>query len=192
MRDSLTSLLSRPLAGGDRRRLAVICVGALLVIAGLLSSVREDYKPSPRASTGSQVVGPTATSSATPDPALEPVPPEESTTHPASRRAIAAAKRAARAFIGGYVPFTFEQGDAAGIPYATDTLRARLAEDPPRVPETVKRPRERPEIELMQVEGSSQRRIGLLAVLRDGGNRFSIQIDLARYESGWLVTSVGG
>lgn len=191
MRDSLRSLLSRPIGAADRTRLGLISVGVLAAVLVAMQLVRNDVTKAPRAPVAAHVEGPaTPVATATPDPALAPLPAEGEEADTPPRDQIAAAKRAARAFLRVYLPYSLGRGDPAGIPYATDELRADLAADPPRVPEAQRGRRRRATVELMQVEGASDQRTGLLVMARAGDRRVSFGLQLARYESGWIVFDV--
>jgi hypothetical protein len=193
VRDSLRSLLARPIGTGDRTRLAALGVAVLAAVLVAMQLVRSDVTvapPDPRSARSPEVMAPAATP--TPDPALAPLPAEGEEADPPPRARIAEAKRAARAFLRAYLPYSLGRGDAAGIPYASDDLRTALAEHVPRLPETLHGEPLRTAVELMQVEAATDQRVTLLVMARAAGVRTSVELHLARYASGWIVFGVEG
>lgn len=197
MIDRLRVLLNRPIADSERPRLFVIAAGIVLVAAvglSLTSGGREERSGAARtpAVNESRAAAPPPVE-APADPAALPVPSEEGPgargAQP-SRTQVTAAKRNARRFLDGYLPYNYGRGGAREIEAATVELRRALAADRPRVPATERRRRAR--IETLQVDGASPRRAGVLALVDDGRRRYSVRLQLARYGSNWKVTSVGG
>ena len=192
-RHTLRRILRQPLGSADRPRVAAICIGAMVVAALLLSTLRSEPAVPETVPERAEVVAPagTATPVATPDPAAVPVP-EEGEGDPAPAREIAAAKRAARAFLRSYFPFANGRGDATALTHVSEDLRDDLLREPPRPANTWAPDRPAPEIQSMQVTGSSPDRLGLLVLAVDGDLAVSFQLGLARYAEGWLVTELGG
>jgi hypothetical protein len=107
----------------------------------------------------------------------------------ASRADVAAAKRAARRFLTGYLAFTYDRGPVRAIHGADPALERRLARHPPRVParERARHPR----LRLLQSDGVSRKAASLVALVDDGARRYTLALELARTGSRWMVTSVG-
>jgi hypothetical protein len=192
--DRLRSYLNRPIRDSERPRLFAAAAAVIVAAALLLSVASGDRadEPAARHARAPVAAAPPPTERIA-DPARLPVPSEEGRRPVSERPAqeqIAAAKRAARAFLAGYLPYTYGRGRASAIPYATADLRRALGLRRPRVP-TAER-RRRVEVEALTVQGASPRRVGMLALVDDGRRRYSVQLALARYPGGWKVTEVGG
>jgi hypothetical protein len=189
--DRLRMWLNRPLTDGDRKRLFVLAVAAILAAAGALALLDD------------QPTSPSQRSPATPArPSPEPgtpltvtpttVPSEEgqpSAAVRAPRADVEGVKRAARRFLAGYLPYTYGRQSARRIRAATSRLRRRLAARPPRVPARVGH--RRPRVLLVQAEGAGRARAAITALISDGARRYSVELELARGRSGWQVTDVG-
>ena len=189
--DTLRRLLGQPLGAADRRRVAAICIGAMAVVALLLSTLRSGPAVREPLDRRAEVVVPDASTTPAPtrDPAAVAVP-DEGEGEPASAAEIAAAKRAARAFLRAYLPLTGGRGDVDDLTHLSDDLRAELTRSPPRPASTWAPDRRPPEVQSMQVTGSSPERLGLLVLAVDGDLPISFGLGLARYAEGWLVTDL--
>jgi hypothetical protein len=192
--DRLRSYLNRPIRDSERPRLFAAAASVIVAAALLLTVAGGDRtdEPAARHTRGPLAVAPPPTERIA-DPAGLPVPSEEG-RRPASeqpaQKQIAAAKRAMRAFLAGYLPYTYGRRRASAITYATAELRRALGSRRPRVPAAERR--RRVEVEALTVQGASPRRVGMLALVDDGRRRYSVELALARYPSGWKVTEVGG
>lgn len=172
MIDELRRFLNRPLRDADRPRLFAVAVGLIVVVAAGFALLDDagSAPERPRPAT------PAATVAAPP-----PAPVAETQPAPPSRADVAAAKRVARRFLAGYLPYAYGRGGVGAIEGASDALRERLAAERPRVG-TAQR-RRRPRIVLLQSEGTS-----VTALVSDGARRYTIPLELA----GGQVVDVGG
>ena len=102
---------------------------------------------------------------------------------------MAEAKRAARRFLAGYLPYSYGRRSPDDIPAVTRQLRAELVSERPRAPAGAQQ--RRPRIVLLQTEGAGRERAGILALVSDGERRYTVPLELARLEAGWRVTDVG-
>jgi hypothetical protein len=196
--DRLRLLLNRPLIDADRPRLFAIAA-ALIVAAALVLTALDDAGPAPErdqraAPAAAPLDAPTDVAGASsPSPAPKAAPPsEEGTPAPgavASRADVAHAKRAARRFLAGYLPYTYGQRAAREIADVDPELRRRLASDRPRVPPQERR--RRPRLELLHADGAGRDRARMVALVSDGRRRYIVDLELARTSSGWHVTAVG-
>ena len=120
-------------------------------------------------------------------------PPSEEGKPPAamdvSRRQVAAAERAGRRFLAGYLPYSYGHQAAARIPAASERLRARLQRERPRVPPEVRG--RRPQVVLLHAHGVSRENGELVALVSDGAHSYSVRLELERAPAGWRVTDVG-
>jgi hypothetical protein len=192
--DRLRMWLNRPLRDGDRPRLFALAVAAILAGAGALAFLGQS--PPRRAPTHRTPAPPPRWTS--PPPALpadtgsSEVPSEEGrptlALH-ARHNDVETAKRAARRFLAGYLPYTYGRRNARSIAGATAGLRRRLAARPPRVP--ARAAHRRPRVVLLQTEGASRTRAAIVALVGDGPRRYSVELELIGGRSGWKVTDVG-
>jgi hypothetical protein len=193
--DRLRLFLNRPLSASDRPRLFAIAVVLILAAAGLLA-VLHDTAPSPPRAVASHPPVPPPTVAA--EPAVLPsstptVPSEEGTAAPdalASPAEVRGAKRVARRFLAGYLPYSYGRGSARQITGADPRLRSRLVRERPRVPASERR--RRPRVGLVQSDGAGRVRARLVALVDDGRRRYTVALELARTGGGWRVTAVGG
>jgi hypothetical protein len=192
--DRLRLLLNRPLPDTDRPRLFAIAVVVIVAAAALLALVHAPTPPSRRART--MIAAPPAPASGalpTPIPTPSPTPPaasEEGRQAPSStgsRADVTGAKRAAQRFLAGYLPYTY--GRPGRMAAATSSLKRRLDQRRPRVPEHDRRLR--PRLVLLQSDAVSHRRAQLLALIGDGAWRYTLHLELAHTAAGWFVTDVG-
>lgn len=194
MIDRLRSWLNRPLADGERRRLFVVAVVVLLAAAGALTALdrpgREPVSAPARRDSASREL---EAEPARPAPTSLEVPSEEGRLDPAqaaSTSEVAAARRAARRFLRGYLPYTYGRGSPSSIAPASPRLLQRLAQSRPRVPARERGRRAR--IVVLQPNGAGRVRAGMIALVDDGARRYTVGLELERRRSGWLVTDVGG
>ena len=130
--------------------------------------------------------------SALPTPASAEAPSEEGEPPDAlaaSRADVAEAKRAARRFLAGYLPYSYGRRSARDIAGATPQLRAELISERPRAPAGERN--RRPRIVLLQTEGAGRELAAILALVNDGERRYTVPLELARLQAGWRVTDVG-
>ena len=110
-------------------------------------------------------------------------------TH-ASPADVASAKRAARAFLAGYLPYIYGHHGAARLRGASGALRHQLATHPPRVPA---RERQRhPRLVTVQSNGVSPDHAEIAALVDDGHRHYTIVLELTRRGRRWLITSLQG
>lgn len=108
---------------------------------------------------------------------------------PAQQRAAAAASRAARVFLRGYLPYSYGQAPAAAIHAAAASLRAELAARPPRVPAALAR-RARPRLTRLQLSSARATAVYLLAHIDDGAAAYVALLTVKRAGARWIVTGV--
>jgi hypothetical protein len=184
--DQLRLLWNRPLGDADRVRLFAIAVAliaavtAVLAVHGHGAPAARPVRPAPT---------PFAVPSGTPWPEQR-APSEEgdsSAARAASPADVAAGKRAARAFLAGYLPYTY--GHAVRLRAAAAALRRTLRSQPPRVPAAERRRHAR--VVALQSDGVSRRHASVTALVDDGARRYSVTLELAHRSAGWIVTSLG-
>jgi hypothetical protein len=107
----------------------------------------------------------------------------------AQRRMVSEASSAARAFLAGYLPYSYGQADAAGIRSAASELRDELQRNPPRVP-PAKAAKAKPRVRRLEVSGLDTGRVILLAQVDDGESRYATLITVNRRADRWIVTEV--
>ena len=140
MVDGLRAFLNRPLRDSDRPRLFAIAVALVLAAAALLAML--DDPGSPRGDAESAELSPMPTAAGPPAASSVPfasqeAPSEESDPPPALKASsadVAQARRAARGFLAGYLPYAYGRRDARRIAHVSSPLRRRLASERPRVP----------------------------------------------------------
>jgi hypothetical protein len=197
MVDRLRGFLNLPLRDADRPRMFAVAV-ALIVGATAILALLDDAGSSPARRP------PDASTSPAPDRSLEPPPPATAATATeeppseegkppaaleASRRDVEQAKRAARRFLVGYLPYSYGGGQAHEIENASADLRQRLARERPRVPR--QEARRRPRLVLLHADGAGRERAGMVALVSDGARRYTVALELARTVAGWRVIDVG-
>ncbi len=198
MIDRLRLALNRPLHDGERPRLFA-AAAAVIVAAGTAFALLDDAGPSAersRAATASPPPSPVSSAEPSLLPARPIAPieaPSEEGQPPAalvaSRTQVRHAKRAARRFLAGYLPYVYGRASAGEIRAVSDRLRRRLARDRPRV--WARERHRRPRTELLQTEGVSPRHAQLAALVSDGAWRYTVPLELERSSAGWTVTDVG-
>ena len=108
----------------------------------------------------------------------------------APREAHAAAA-AARAFLEGYLPYSYGRADAERIRAAAIPLLRELEASPPRVPASVTHAR--PQLVSVRAEaatGGSD--VDVVAVVEDGRRRYRIPLAVRDTGRRWVVTAVSG
>jgi hypothetical protein len=193
--DRLRLFFNRPLSDADRPRLFAAAVAVIAGAAAILALLDDAGPSAAPARPAAEAPTPAPAAVALPaDPTPEPAPPAEEGDVPAAQRAsraeVAAARRAARRFLAGYLPYTYGRGPVRRIGAVAPALRARLARERPRVPASERR--RRPRVELLQSDGVSARRGAVTATVRDGRRRYPVRLELARTPAGWVVVDAGG
>jgi hypothetical protein len=102
-----------------------------------------------------------------------------------------AAIAASRAFLHGYLPYSYGRADAHAIRAAGAGLGRALQAAQPRVPPAVAEDRPRP-IAVRAQAATGDRTVAVLAVVDDGQRRYAIALRLRRAGGRWLVTRIGG
>lgn len=156
--------------------ITLVIVGALLI---LFRPSRDTTPPPPTSSY--------TTAPAPPVVAPAPVTPPAQTTR-VSRRDLAEARRTARRFLSGYLPFTYGRGSVSSIPMATSNLRASLQQ--PRVPPDIARLH--PRVKSLEAESSSPITATVVALVTDARRNYSVTVALTRTSSGWRVNGLRG
>ena len=204
---------------GERRR-KLVFAGAAAVLLGITLVLtlrdsdpvhRRDAPPSRRAEQSairtdppagpeSGVTGPAreSTTPASAEPSTMPTPASaprhegEARSAPAiAPREAHAAAAAARAFLEGYLPYSYGRADAERIRAASIQLLRELEASPPRVPASVTHAR--PQLVSVRAEaatGGSD--IDAVAVVDDGRRRYRIPLAVRNARGRWLVTAVSG
>jgi hypothetical protein len=126
----------------------------------------------------------------TPDSATRPE--EEPRNAPAVAPGDArAAAAAARAFLEGYLPYSYGRAHAERIRAAAAPLLRELEAAPPRVPASVARARPRlVSVRAAAATGGSD--IDVVAVVNDGRRRYRIPLAVQGRGRRWVVTAVRG
>ncbi|MGH2945758.1 MAG: hypothetical protein ACRDPC_05770 [Solirubrobacteraceae bacterium] len=98
---------------------------------------------------------------------------------------------AARAFLEGYLPYSYGRAQAQRIRAAATPLLRELEASPPRVPASVARAR--PQLISVRAEaatGGSD--VDVVAVVEDGRRRYRIPLAVRDTGRRWVVTAVSG
>jgi hypothetical protein len=106
-------------------------------------------------------------------------------------RKARAATAAARAFLAGYLPYSYGRSDADRIRAAARRLLRELEASLPRVPATVARARPRL-ISVRAQAATGDLDIDVLAVVDDGQRRYSIPLAVRHAGRRWIVTAISG
>lgn len=106
-------------------------------------------------------------------------------------RMARAATAAARAFLDGYLPYSYGRSVAGRIRAAAGRLLRELEASPPRVSATVARARPRL-IYVRARAATSDLDVELLAVVEDGRRRYRIPLAVRHTGHRWIVTAVRG
>ena len=191
MIDRLRALWTRPIRDEERMPIFLGAAVVLVLAAVLLALTRG----------GEEAVTAARPAAAEPEPAApapdEPLPRREAEgeadrERPAtvSGRDVRAAKRTARRFLTGYLPYSYGRGPASAVgTAATPELRAELAATPPRASARVRRLE--PRVGSVQVEAMTSRSVAVAAFVEDGERSYSIALGLERGASGWQVSGLG-
>jgi hypothetical protein len=110
---------------------------------------------------------------------------------PVAPREARAATAAARAFLAGYLPYSYGRSDAGRIRAAAWRLLRELEASPPRVPGTVARARPRL-ISVRAEAATGDLDVDVVAVVDDGQRRYSIPLAIRDAGRRWIVTAVSG
>jgi len=131
---------------------------------------------------------------ATASPGAAPVSPNAREDEPhlsaAQRDAQRRAERTARAFLAGYLPYSYGQANGRGIRAAMPALLRELAANPPRV-SVAARQATRPRVRQVRVSGLDGSRAYVLAQVEDGSRTYPTGLTLERRGHRWLVATVG-
>jgi hypothetical protein len=135
--------------------------------------------------------------SGTPDPAARSAPgaprsERESDHAPAvAPREARAATAAARAFLDGYLPYSYGRAQARRIRAAAISLLRELEASPPRVPASVAQAR--PQLISVRAEAATgDSNVDVVAVVEDGRRRYRIPLAVRHAGNRWIVTAVRG
>jgi hypothetical protein len=187
------------------RRRAIVALAVLL--AAFITGCGHDYDDGAGTytTTPAPTAGASASAATTPTPAgPTPAPaerlgedPEPSAgapgaqLSPAQRRAEAAARGAARAFLTGYLPYTYGLARASAIRAAGARLRAQLDAEPPRVPPAQRRGGRHAKLAALQTAAIEARRVTMVATVDDGGNGYGALLTVEPdAHDDWRVTEV--
>ena len=189
MIDKLRALWNRPIQEHERVRAFAIAVAIVLAVAGVLYATRpaED-----------NVAATPPTTATPPPPAVQvPVTPQQTVTQapPGTPQANApfappaAAERAMRQFLDGYLAYLYGRGNARSIDRASPQLIGRLAARPPRVSPAQ---RERtPRIVEVRSRRPRRGRVQLVATINAGEtSQYPIGALLLVRNGQWQVTEI--
>jgi hypothetical protein len=102
-----------------------------------------------------------------------------------------AATTAARAFLGGYLPYSYGRAEAPRIQAAAIPLLRELEKSPPRVPASLARAR--PQVVSVRAETATRGSdVDVVAVVDDGRRHYRIALALRDSGRRWVVTAVSG
>jgi hypothetical protein len=101
------------------------------------------------------------------------------------------ATAAARAFLDGYLPYSYGQSDAERIRAAAGRLLRELEASPPRVPASVARARPRL-ISVRAEAATGGSNVDVVAVVEDRRRRYHIPLVVRDTGRRWIVTAVRG
>ncbi|MGI9097113.1 MAG: hypothetical protein ACR2H2_01230 [Solirubrobacteraceae bacterium] len=104
---------------------------------------------------------------------------------PAQRRV----ERSARAFLAGYLAYSYGQAPARGIRAATPALRRELNALPPHLSATGSRAA-RPRVRQLRVSGLNGSRAYVLAQIDDRSRTYATSLSIERRGHRWLVATV--
>ena len=195
--DRLRAFLRPAAARRDRPRLFALAVAAIVLGAAgcwRCSTTRRRRRPAPRARPTARAGdrGPTAESWPLPAAARE-RPSEEGRDTAAradSRADVDAAKRAARRFLTGYLPYIYGRPTRDRIDATTASCGAGS-----RATRRASRPAvrdRRPRVLLVHADGARPGRVPrCVALVADGARRYTVRLELERDAAGWLVADVG-
>lgn len=174
-----------------RRRavlLAALLAGAAISAGCGINDPYQDASATSTTSTSTTDPALTATTSTTTtatDELGEPPAALSPTQLDARRRAA----RAARAFLRGYLPYTYGQRRGSTIQAATRELRRELVRQPPRV-SAERRQSARPRVQSLRTVELLRNRIYLIAQVNDGETVYTTTLTLVLRGDEWLVSEV--
>ncbi len=151
--------------------------------AGVNTSATSSAASAASTTAGAGISAPSGGSSVTTTPDLG----EFSGALPSSAD-LRAAARAARAFVGPYLLYTYGQAQARQVPAADPTLIAQLAANPPSVPPSVRS--RHPKVTSLLVSGGQTGQVAFQANVSDGTVTYGVPLTVTREQNRWLVTSV--
>lgn len=180
--------------------LRAVRVGAAVVASvAALAGCGDDYEKGAGVYTATSTATSPSTSATTPaPPATAPVQTSgregaEGRAHqaltPQQQRAVNGAERAARAFLAGYLPYSYGQGEARELRSVSPPLREELERNPPRVPPG-KADQARPRLRGLGASGTAADRVILLAQVADRQSRYAVLLTVQRRDDRWIVTQV--
>jgi hypothetical protein len=102
-----------------------------------------------------------------------------------------AATAATRAFLDGYLPYSYGRADAKRIRVAALSLVRELKASPPRVPATIAQARPR-RISARAQAATGDLGVHVRAVIDDGQRRYRIPLSVRKAGRRWVVTAVSG
>ncbi len=146
----------------------------------------------PYQATGTTSTTPTATSAArtsTSPPAANDAEEAAPSLSAVQRDAQRRAKRAARAFLTGYLPYSYGQRPDPAIRGATPALRRELIGHRPRVSAQLTNSA-RPRVRRLRATGLTRNRVYLLAQIDDRQSGYATTLTVQRRGARWLVSEV--
>lgn len=182
MIDRLRALAAKPIPESQR-------IAAFVLAAAFLVGVAVYFVvggPSTQAGAPPPPSVPTRAPAEPSSPAIE----RESTPVGPTALEVRQAKRTARTFLRGYLPYSYGRGEADAIRAAGDELLAELAERPPHVPLTTQAPR-RAKVTAVQVEAGEDE-MSVLAFVEDSERDYALELSLVRVGNSWRVRDVEG
>lgn len=110
---------------------------------------------------------------------------------PVSAAQLARARRAARTFLAGYLPFAYGRASAASVRAVTPALRRQLSHD--RALTTPVEGRRRPGVVSLTAMREPSGVLVVTALIEDDGiANYSVRLTVRRTSRGWLVGRVDG
>jgi hypothetical protein len=177
VRDRVRFLTDRPIKPRQRRRAFAAAAAVVLTVAALVALAFPGGNARKR-----PVVRPAAPTPAVSVPTSQPAP----TLTPAH---VAAAKTAARAFLRGYLAYTY--GHRRPLEAVAPTLKRAVVSRPvPRVPPQMRHAH--PQIVALTTEGATARRVPVTATVTDGVTSYTVQViaEPSSTTGGWWVVAV--
>jgi hypothetical protein len=175
--DRVRFLTDQPTKRGQRRRAFAVAAAVILAVAAVVALALPGGHTRKR-----PVVRPAA-----PTPTVAaPTPQTAPTLTPAH---VAAAKTAARAFLRGYLAYTY--GHRRPLEAAAPTLKRAVTSRPvPRVPPRMQRAH--PHIVALTTDGATARRVPVTATVTDGATSYTVQVvaEPSSTTRGWWVVAV--
>jgi hypothetical protein len=174
----LTALRDRPIAEQERHT-TLAATAAVLIAAALLLALT---RPATQAATARS-----ATKASTPAGTVDPSPraPETSPRGALSREAVSAS----RAFLAGYLAYTYGSAPASRITDAASSLIASLEAHPPRVTPAMRA--SRPHVLELDATPGPSSQLGITAVVNAGGLiNYKLGLSLTSEHRRLLVTAV--